>query len=118
MLRLTSVTWIVAAIVAGALAALLLGIGEHPPERAVGLHLAAGAVIALATGLLGVSRPSSSLAMWSVALAVVWVSVSLLDAPAIKFDSDRLLLVALPAIFPVLAGITALFSLSRRPRAT
>lgn len=113
-LRLASVAWILSAIVAGLLGAFLLGMGEHPEERTMGLFLAAGALLAAGSGTVGVMRPSTAFARWSVLLAVVWVIGSIVFVPRLGFESDRLLLGVLPAMLPVVAGLASLSWASRR----
>ena len=107
-LRPASVVWILAAIVAGLLGAFLLGLGEHPDERAMGLFLAAGALLGAGTGILGLIRPTTALARWSVLLAVLWVIGSVVVVPALRSESTRVVLGLLPAVLPVVAGVASL----------
>lgn len=114
LLRLAAIAWILAAIVAGLLGAFVLGLGEHPEERAMGLLLAVGALLAAGTGIVGVLRPTTAFARWSVLLAVTWVAGSSVVAPGLRFESDRIVLGWLPAVLPVVAGLASLSVATRR----
>ena len=113
-LRLAGVAWILSAIVAGLLSAFLLGLGEHPEESGIGLFLAVGALLAAGSGTVGVMRPSTAFARWSVLLAVGWVIGSIVFVPRLGFESDRLVFGVLPAILPVVAGLASLSWARRR----
>jgi hypothetical protein len=71
--RLASIAWILGAIAAGFLGAFLWGLSEHPEGVAGGQLLVGGALLAAGTGILGLLRPTTMLARWSVVLAVACV---------------------------------------------
>ncbi len=120
--RLAGIAWILAAIVAGLLAAFLLIGGQWPGERELGLPLIAGALIAAGNGILGLFRSSPRVALWSVASAVAWVAVSVVvwvavwvvGAPILANESNLVVFGLLPAVLPVLAALASL--LARRGR--
>lgn len=115
-LRLAGIAWILAAIVAGLLGAFILGLGERPEGRTQGLLLCASAVLAGGTGLLGLRWPSTTLARWSVLLTVGWLIASIVGIPWYQNGQDLVVLVLLPAVLPVVAGLSSLWSLRRGPQ--
>ncbi len=114
LLRLAAIAWILAAIISGLLAAFLLGMGEHPEERTMGLLLAVGALLAAGSGTVGAARPTTAFARWSVLVAVAWVAGAIVVAPGLRFGSDRIAFGWLPALLPVAAGLASLSRAARR----
>ena len=113
-MRLAGIAWVLAALVAGFVAALLLGIGERPGERWLGVALGLGALVAGVTGIRTLWRPSPIVARWSVLAALAWVVASALLAPADLHEDDRDTLLWLPAVLPVLAGLASLYAARSR----
>lgn len=101
-------------MIPGLLAALLLGMGEHPEERTMGLMLAVGALLAAGSGIVGVAQPTTAFARWSVLLAVARIAGAIVVAPGLRFGSDRIAFGWLPAVLPVAAGLASLPSAVRR----
>jgi hypothetical protein len=112
--RLASFGWIVGAIVAGFLGAFLWGLSERPEGVLGGQLLVGGALLAAGTGILGLRRPTTMLARWSVVLAVAIVVVSAVRVPTFMFESDRVVFGWLPAVLPVVAGLLSLPGAIRR----
>jgi hypothetical protein len=111
-LRLASGAWILAAIVAGAQGAFIVGLAE---ENTAGLLLIAGALLAVGTGIFGFKRPTTRFARWSVLLTIVWVLVSLATVPlTLMAGTDQIAFGAVPAVLPLVAGLASLPFASRR----
>ncbi len=113
---LAGLVWLLAAIVAGLLAVLFLGMGQWPGERELGLLSAVGALVAVGNGILGLFRPSPRVALWSVVSAVAWVAVTVVFWVAVSVVDDSALKGShtvgglFPAVFPVLAGLVSLLT--------
>jgi hypothetical protein len=112
--RLASIAWILGAIAAGFLGAFLWGYSELPEDVAGGQLLVGGALLAAGTGILGLLRPTTMLARWSVVLAVALVVVSGVRAPMFMFESDSVVFGWLPAVLPAVAGLLSLPGATRR----
>lgn len=113
--RLPGVAWILAAGVAGFLGAFLLGMAERPEGQTQGGLLVVGALLGGGTGIIWLRRPRPSrmLAMWSVLLAIGWVLVAVVGMPWYQSGRDALVLVLLPAVLPILAGLASLRDIRR-----
>ena len=112
-LRVASVAWIVAALIAAPLNAFVLAMADDGSSLPIVKLELGGAVVAAVTGVVGLRRPSIAFARWSVLLALVWLVASFLGAPAYRFPSDQNVFVWLPALAPLIAGAASLFSLTR-----
>ena len=112
--RLASIAWILGAIAAGFLGAFLWGLSERPEGVAAGQLLVGGALLAAGTGILGLRRPTTMLARWSVVLAVAVVVVSGVRAPTFMFESDSVVFGWLPAVLAAVAGLLSLPGAIRR----
>ena len=112
-LRVASVAWIVAALVAAPLNAFVLGFVDDGSALPIVKLELAGAAVAAVTGVVGLRRPSVAFARWSLLLGLAWLVASFLGAPAYRFSADQNVFVWLPAVAPLVAGGASLYWLTR-----